>query len=100
MSMRYLVRRDNFKDYSDLTRQIQGLDSQLGKPGENFKRYVEVRISTSQYVIYQFSTFKEGNDWKWACPSQELVAESEKDFYKLAEKLSIPKTKFSHLPQS
>lgn len=95
MAMRYIIRRKNSEDLSDIRRDVSNLDSQLDKPGDGLKRAVEVTFSPMRSAVYQFSAKKSGANWVWVCPCIELVAENEEGLFKLLEKYNVEKP--SHL---
>lgn len=95
MAMRYIIRRKNSEDLSDIRRDVSNLDSQLDKPGENLRRTVEVTFSPMRSAVYQFNTKKTGTSWVWVCPCVELVAENEEGLFKLLERFNVEKP--SHL---
>ena len=95
MAMRYIIRRKNSEDFSEIRRDVSNLDSKLDKPGDGFKRSIEVSFSPVRYAVYQFSTKKTGATWTWVCPCVELVAENEEGLFKLLEKFNVEKP--SHL---
>jgi len=93
--MRYIFRRPAPSDLNDLKSQINNLDTQLGRPGENFRREIRVPFTPMRYAQFMFFTKKVGTDWVWVAPSVELVAEDEAGLFALTEKFHIPKP--SHL---
>lgn len=95
MAMRYIIRRKNSNDLSDIRREISNLDSQLNKAGDGLKRAVEVSFSPLRSAVYQFSATKVGTNWEWVCPCIELVAENEEGLFTLLEKFNVEKP--SHL---
>jgi len=96
--MRYLFRRPNANQFSDLKTEIPDLESKLGAPAADLRRLFEVPVSKTQSVVYQFFTTQSGKAWAWTCPSVELVAESEPEFYALTDRMKIPRSQLSHLP--
>ena len=95
MSMRYIIRRTKPDDLTDIRRDISNLDTQLNRPGENYRRFIEVNFTPMRSAVYQFSTRKVNNAWSWVCPCIELVAENEEGMFSLTEKFKVAKP--SHL---
>jgi hypothetical protein len=95
MAMRYIIRRTHTEDLTDIRREVPNLDSQLEKPGDGLRRFVEVSYSPVRSAIYQFSTKKNGTSWTWVCPCIEVVAENEEGLFTLVEKFNVQKP--SHL---
>lgn len=95
MAMRYIIRRKNTEDLTDIRREVSNLDAQLEKPGDGFRRSIEVAYSNLQSAVYQFFTKKVGTSWVWVCPCIEIVAENEEGLFKLLEKFNVEKP--SHL---
>lgn len=95
MSMRYLIRRTHSEDLSSIRAEVADLDSQLEKPGDGFRRSIEVPYNKVRSAVYQFSTKKVGANWVWICPSVEVVAENEEGLFALLEKFKVEKP--SHL---
>jgi hypothetical protein len=95
MAMRYIIRRKNSEDLTDIRREVSNLDSQLNKAGDGLKRAVEVVFNNHQSAVYQFSAKKAGTSWVWVCPCIEIVAENEEGLFKLLEKYNVEKP--SHL---
>ena len=91
MAMRYIIRRPKPEDLTGIRLEVPKLDAQLEKPGENFRRVVEVRKSAVRSVCYQFITRKVGADWVWICPSVEFVAENERGLLELTDKHPVPR---------
>ena len=42
MAMRYIIRRQNTEDFTDIRREVSNLDIQLEKPGDGYRRAIEV----------------------------------------------------------
>lgn len=95
MAMRYIIRRKNSEDLSDIRREVSNLDTQLNKAGDGLRRSVEVNLSPVRSIVYQFNSKKSGTTWTWTCPSIEVVAENEEGLFKLLEKFNVEKP--SHL---
>jgi hypothetical protein len=95
MAMRYIIRRKNSNDLTDIRGEVSNLDSQLNKAGDGLKRAVEVSFNPLRSAIYQFSAKKIGSNWEWVCPCIELVAENEEGLFTLLEKFNVEKP--SHL---
>ena len=97
MSMRYLSRRKNGGDFSDVRSLVPGLEEKLGPAGQNLRRQVPVVVSRIQTTVFQFEAVKDGTTWKWVCPSVEYVAESEVALRDLLQKNGIGHEKLPHL---
>ncbi len=95
MAMRYIIRRKNSEDLTDIRREISNLDSLLAKAGDGLRRSVEVSFSPLRSAVYQFSGKKVDALWIWSCPCIEIVAENEEGLFNLLEKFQVEKP--SHL---
>ncbi|NQW45668.1 MAG: hypothetical protein HQ462_09735 [Deltaproteobacteria bacterium] len=95
MAMRYIIRRQNTENLTDIRREVSNLDIQLEKPGDGYRRAIEVAYTPSRSAVYQFSTKKVGTAWVWICSCIEVVAENEEGLFTLLEKFKVEKP--SHL---
>lgn len=95
--MRYIIRRPKAEEFSDIAEKISDLSGKLGQPAENFRRTVSNTISPMRSVTYKFVAKKVENNWQWACPSIELVGETEADLLALTEAFGVQKTELKHL---
>jgi hypothetical protein len=91
MSMRYLIRRPKPEDLTEVKQRVKDLDTQLGKPGADFKRIISVSFSPLRSAHYQFSTRKVGADWIWVSPCIELDGEDEKGLFALTDLYHVPR---------
>ncbi len=93
--MRYIVRRKNPTDFSDLKKEVSDLETQLGKAGDNSRRVIKVRVNAERYFTYPFFTRKNATDFEWICSSVEVVAENETGLFAMTDKLGVERP--SHL---
>lgn len=98
MSLRYIVRRPDPQDLSEVKKVDSHLDKTLGPAAENLRRFIQATYNTSQYAVFHCMTTKVGESWTWTCPSVELVAETQSDFMELTERFHVPRTQLSHFP--
>jgi hypothetical protein len=90
MAMRYIVRRKQPENLSEIKSQIPDLDQKLGKADKEMRRNIQHTLSASRYVTYQFFSRTAGNVSTWVCPSVELVAEDETGLFALTDMLQVP----------
>ena len=89
--MRYIYRRQKADDLVEIRAAVPNVETQLGKPGENFRHFIQLSVTELRYAQFTFLTRKSGADWRWVCPSVELVAEDEKGLFALADQFKIPR---------
>jgi hypothetical protein len=97
MSMRYLIRRQNAAELSDVSSVFPDLEQRLDRPAENLERLLTHVISPARVVSYKFFTKKTGSGWAWVCPSVEVVGETEEDILALCEHFQVSKSKLTHI---
>lgn len=95
MAMRYIIRRNNAEDLSDLQKKIEGLDTLLGTPADKLRRSIPLVLNPLRTIQYLFLTRKVGTNWVWVCPSIELIAENELGLLDVAQSLGV--TELPHL---
>ncbi len=93
--MRYLIRRPDPTDLSEIKKRVSTLDSELGAPAENYRRTVSVEFSPLRSAHYHLTTRKVGESWVWVCPGIELDAENEEGLFELTDQFGVPRP--SHL---
>lgn len=98
MAMRYLIRTVNPNDLQALGRRIPDLQTQLGTPRQNQEKAFRVQIDADSHLVFQFVTVKVENEWRWVCPSTELVGRNEAALLKLTAQEGIARNTLSHLP--
>ena len=96
MSIRYLVRRPNPEDLSEIRSKVSDLDNLLGAPGEDFRRFVTHAFDAMRIATYTMTTQKAGTGWKWVSASLELSAEDEKGLAALCQEYGVNYP--THLP--
>lgn len=90
MSLRYIARRAQPEDLSEIKTRVNGLEQQLGPADEDFKRTISVRFSPLRHAHYVFSTRKVGETWEWVCPCIEFDVEDEEGLLALTEVYKVP----------
>ena len=98
MSLRYIIRRQNPEDLSEVKKVDSQLENTLGPAGDNLRRFIQSNFNAAQYAVYHCMTVKRGESYAWICPSIELVAETQSDFMELTERFHVPRTQLSHFP--
>lgn len=93
--MRYLIRRSNPGDLSDIRTHVPNLEAQLDKPAENLQRTIVVPLSPVRSCAYTLTTQKTATGFAWVCHSIELVAENDEGLFALTDKFKVPRP--SHL---
>lgn len=97
MSMRYIIKRAQSGDLSDLHTKLPALVEKLGRAAENLSRTIEDVISPMRRVTFRFMAIKSDNAWQWHCSSIELVGETESDLLALTETFGVDRKQLSHL---
>jgi hypothetical protein len=95
MSMRYLIRRANPEDLSEIRKHVPNLDEQLGDASlltgaqEGLRRPIDIRFSPTRAIQYSIFSKKTGEKHVWTCPSLELVAENEPELREMAKEYGV-----------
>lgn len=95
MAMRYIVRRSNSEELSDIKSKINDLMEKLGAPDVNMQRTVDLVLNGNKSLHYSFFARKTVTGFIWVCPSIELVSENESGLFELTDFLKVPRP--SHL---